>query len=110
MPARDPEERIRIARDAADASWARTHNWQERTASARAKSPVTFEGQLHRVRAEFPDMPAAQQRAMAEKRWRKQQQTNARKAAAAKRAKREAREAAAKAAADKTGSGQKPAA
>ena len=94
MAARDPEARIRSARLASDISWGQTPNWAERTAAARRRSPITFEGQLSRVREEFPDESAAQQRAIAEKRWRTQQQQNAVKAAAAKRAKAVARRAA----------------
>lgn len=49
MAARDPEARSRSASIAANASWARTQNWTERTAAAHAASPTSYAYWLNQV-------------------------------------------------------------
>jgi hypothetical protein len=56
-------ERSSAARIAADISWARTPNRSERTAAARANSPVSYEYWLRKIKTEGSvrevDQPAA---------------------------------------------------
>ena len=86
MAAADPTVRRLSAQIAVNTSWARTPNRAERTAPARAATPVQFAYWLDQTRTEHPDLDPAQQRVMAEAAWRAQQQRNALKAAKAKRA------------------------
>lgn len=87
--ARDAAMRRSLAaRIAVNTSWARTPNRAERTAPARAATPVQFEYWLAKARAEHPDLKPAEQRAMAQSAWKAQQQRNALKAAKARQAKR----------------------
>jgi len=79
-----PAERASLARMAANVSWARTPNRSERTAPARAASPVSYEYWLRRLadegRVRAEDLPKA-----AESAHRAYMAQMSRKAAAARR-------------------------
>lgn len=90
MAAEDPAVRSRIASIAVHTSWANTPNRADRTAPARAASPVQFEYWLAWAKTTYPDMSRRDQVKAATNAWRARQRSAAEKAAKKKAARKRA--------------------